>query len=175
MEFFTPLYELFAIFLPSPHCIAKRCCFGPTAGVKKEKKKKKKVLSWKSLNPQECEHSGSSHKQLMGPSVAAGVIWQVAGKGYYKTSHFPRRAEFLVFHGDWGSPTEAEITMHADLREESTHIKKIISEILKAVKLSRGIDFFDKQASNELIFCGLQHEDSLAFISCKSLDTWAVI
>lgn len=110
MEFFTPLYELFAIVSPSPHSIAKRCCFGSTVGVKKG-------LSWKCLNPQECEYSGSSHKQLTGPSEAAGVIRQVAGQGYYKKSHFPWRAEFLVFHGDWGSPTDPE--------RKDTHKKKL--------------------------------------------------
>lgn len=77
------------------------------------------MLSWKSLNPQESKRSGSSHKQLTGSSEEAGVTRQVAGQGYYKISHFPWKAEFLVFHGDRGSPTEAEITMNADLKEKS--------------------------------------------------------
>lgn len=43
------------------------------------KNTQKKGLSWKFLNPQECEHSDSSHKQPTGPSQAAGVICQVEG------------------------------------------------------------------------------------------------
>lgn len=92
-------------------------------------KKKQKLFSWKSLDPQESKSSGSSH------SEAAGVIRQVAGLGYYKTGHSPWRADFLVFHGDRGSPTEAEITMNADLKEKIKHTKrtKEVSLVLAAL------------------------------------------
>lgn len=67
-------------------------------------------------------------KQLTGPSEAAGVMGRVAGQGYHKTGHFPRRAEFLVFHGDEGSPTEVENTMRADLKEEGEKIRDVTTD-----------------------------------------------
>ena len=105
-------------------------------------KKKKEELSWKSLNPQECAASSSSHKQLMGPSQAAGVIRQVAGQGYYKTGHFPWRAEFLLFHGDWGSPTEPEITMHEIWKREANTQKGYLQWI-RVMSRTAGLGFLE--------------------------------
>lgn len=65
MEFFTPLYELFAIVSTSHHSDAKRHRLGSTVGVKK-KKKKSKSCPRKALNPQVCVRGGSSHKTADG-------------------------------------------------------------------------------------------------------------